>query len=185
MRKGLRSNRHRGRIAQHRRRLWALAAGADKVAINTAAVNNLSLVGEIAKRFGSQCIVGSVEAKHQPDGSWQAYIDNGREPAGLNVLDWVLELEAAGVGEILLTSVDRDGTRRGFDVELFTTVNDATSRPLILSGGYGEPKHLRALHETGQCPSAIAVASAFHYGKTSPADLTRHTEELISAELAA
>ena len=93
----------------------ALSAGADKVAINTGAVNNLSLVSEIANRFGSQCIIGSIEAKRQPGGSWQAYIDNGREPTGLDILEWAQKLETAGVGELLLTSVDQDGTRRGFD----------------------------------------------------------------------
>lgn len=163
----------------------ALSAGADKVAINTAAVNNLSLVSEIAERFGSQCIVGSIEAKRQADDTWQVYIDNGREPTGLNVLEWVLELEAAGVGEILLTSVDRDGTRRGFDVDLFTSVNAATSRPVILSGGYGEPGHLQALDESGQRPSAIAVASVLHYNKTNPTELVQLVEDLANTDMAA
>ncbi|MEM1198084.1 MAG: imidazole glycerol phosphate synthase cyclase subunit [Pseudomonadota bacterium] len=163
----------------------ALLAGADKVAINTAAVNNLSLVSQVAGRFGSQCIVGSIEAKRQSDGSWQAYVDNGREPTGLNVLDWVRELEAAGVGEILLTSVDQDGTKRGFDVELFAAVNAITTRPLILSGGYGAPEHLRALSACSQLPNAIAVGSVLHYNRATPADLIALAEGLEGVALAA
>ena len=163
----------------------ALLAGADKVAINTGAVNNLSLVSDVANRFGSQCIIGSIEAKRQADGAWQAYVDNGREPTGLDVLDWVQKLEAAGVGEILLTSVDQDGTRRGFDLDLLASVNAATSRPVILSGGYGDPKHLNALGQGGQKPSAIAVASAFHYKQTSPAELIELTADLGNTAMAA
>ena len=163
----------------------ALRAGADKVAINTAAVTDLSLVSDVANRFGSQCIIGSIEAKRQDNRTWQAYIDNGREPTGLDVLDWVRQLEAAGVGEILLTSIDQDGTRRGFDCELAAAVNAVISRPLILSGGYGEPKHLRALTRCNTVPSAIAVASALHYEKTNPVELKRHSAEFHSADIAA
>ncbi len=163
----------------------ALMAGADKVAINTAAVHNLSLISQVAGRFGSQCIVGSIEAKRQNDGSWQAYVDNGREPTGLDVLEWVRELEAAGVGEILLTSVDQDGTKRGFDVDLFAAVNEITSRPLILSGGYGDPDHLQALSSTGQLPNAIAVGSVLHYNKATPSDLISLADGLERMAIAA
>lgn len=163
----------------------ALAAGADKVAINTGAVKNLSLVSDVASRFGSQCIVGSVEAKRQTDGSWQAYIDNGREPTGFDVLDWVQKLEAAGVGEILLTSIDQDGTRRGFDVDLFNAVYATTSCPLILSGGFGEPKHLRTFSSPETSPDAIAVASAFHYQKLSPIEVIQRTEDFARTDIAA
>ncbi len=163
----------------------ALAAGADKVAINTGAVKNLSLVGEIASRFGSQCIVGSVEAKRQVDGLWQAYVDNGREPTGLDVLDWIQMLEAAGVGEILLTSVDQEGTRQGFDLDLLTAANSVTSCPVILSGGYGNPGHLNALIRSGHLPGAVAVASVLHYGQASPAELIEHTANPAIADAAA
>ncbi len=163
----------------------ALSAGADKVAINTGAVNNISLVSEIANRFGSQCIIGSIEAKRQPDGSWQAYIDNGREPTGLDVVEWVQKLETAGVGELLLTSVDQDGTRRGFDNDLCATISTATSRPIILSGGYGKPDHLASLAASGQLPSAIAIASSFHYQQISPTELIQCTANLDSTALAA
>lgn len=163
----------------------ALAAGADKVAVNTGAVKNLSFVSAVASRFGSQCIVGSVEAKRQPDGSWKAYVDNGREPTGHNVVDWVEELEAAGVGEILLTSIDQDGTRSGFDLKLFRSVYSVTSCPVILSGGYGEHKHLHDLHECGQSPDAIAVASALHYKQESPEELIRCARMITDADIAA
>lgn len=163
----------------------ALFAGADKVAINTAAVKNLPLITEIANRFGSQCVIGSIEAKQQSDGSWQAYVDNGREPAGLDVLEWVQQLEAAGAGEILLTSVDRDGTCRGFDLELLTAVTAVTTRPLILSGGYGRAEHLQALSDCPELPGAIAVASAFHYNQATPREIVRTAESLGQMETAA
>lgn len=150
----------------------ALSAGADKVVINTGAVRNIRLITEIASRFGSQCIIGSIEAKRQATGRWEAYVDNGREPTGLDVLDWTARLEDAGVGEILLTSVDKEGTRRGFDVELIEMVNDITSRPVIVSGGYGEPKHLASLFDR-VTPSAVAFASVLHYKQTTPSDLIR------------
>lgn len=163
----------------------ALAAGADKVAINTGAVNNPSLISEIASRFGSQCVIGSVEAKRQPDGSWQAYIDGGREPTGHNVVDWVQTLEAAGVGEILLTSVDQDGTRKGFDGNLLGSVYSTISCPVTLSGGYGEQAHLGDLFEWGHPPDAIAVGSVFHYKQESPADLVQLTRSLSNVDMAA
>ena len=148
----------------------ALDAGADKVAINTGAVRDISLITNIANRFGSQCIIGSIEAKRKEPGHWEAYIDNGREPTGLNVVEWTKRLEDAGVGELLVTSVDQEGTRRGFDLQLVELINSNTTRPVIFSGGYGEPKHLRTLLEH-QAPSAIAFASVLHYNQAAPADL--------------
>ena len=132
----------------------ALNVGADKVIINTGAVRNLGLVADIAARFGSQCIVGSIEAKRS-QGGWEAYIENGREPTGLEVVEWAQKLEAAGVGEILLTSVDQEGTKRGFDTDLVRAVQEATRRPIIVSGGYGRPTHLNELLST-VIPSGIA-----------------------------
>lgn len=143
----------------------ALGAGADKVVINTGAVRNIKLIEEIAQRFGAQCIVGSIEAKRR-DGAWKAYIDNGREPTDLDVCQWARTLEAAGAGEILLTSVDQEGTGRGFDVELAEKVNEAISRPLIVSGGYGKPAHLQALLARTD-PSAVAFASVLHYQRAN------------------
>lgn len=155
----------------------ALSAGADKVAINTGAVRNIGLITEIANRFGSQCIIGSIEAKKQPAGHWEAYVDNGREPTGLNVVDWTRRLEDAGVGEILLTSVDKEGTKRGFDLDLIKAVDTKTSRPVILSGGYGEPKHLEQLVQH-EMPSAVAIASALHYKTATPRELVDLADSL-------
>ena len=162
----------------------ALAAGADKVAINTGAVQNLELITEIANRYGSQCIIGSIEAKRQTAGNWDAYTDNGREPTGLDVLDWVKQLENAGVGEILLTSVDQEGTKRGFELDLLQEVQAITTRPVIISGGYGEPEHLESLLKTIR-PSAAAFASVFHYNMAKPSDLDTIVSAPISKELAA
>ena len=158
----------------------ALSAGADKVAINTGAVRNIGLITEIANRFGSQCIIGSIEAKKQAGGNWEAYVDNGREPTGLDVLDWTRQLEDAGVGEILLTSVDKEGTKRGFDLDLIKAVNRATSRPVIFSGGYGEPKHLESLVQR-ETPSAAAFASALHYKLATPSELVELADGLTGA----
>ena len=149
----------------------ALGAGADKIVINTGAVQNIKLIEKVALKYGSQCLVGSIEAKRQGAG-WKAYIDNGREPTSLEVVDWARSLEAAGCGEILLTSVDQEGTCRGFDVELIRQVNDSVSRPVIVSGGYGQPQHVKDLLFATQ-PSAIAFASVLHYERSSIEDLRK------------
>ena len=143
--------------------------GADKVVVNTGAVRDIRLVETVASRFGSQCLVGSIEAKRR-DGGWRAYVDNGREPTGLDAVDWARRLESAGAGEILVTSVDREGTGRGFDVDLVAAVQDATTCPVIVSGGYGAPGHVASLLDR-VAPSAVAFASALHYRRASVADL--------------
>ncbi|WP_341235819.1 imidazole glycerol phosphate synthase cyclase subunit [uncultured Sulfitobacter sp.] len=147
----------------------ALNAGADKVIINTGAVHDINLISDVAARFGSQCIVGSIEAK-KIDTHWEAYIDNGREVTGLDVVDWAQTLEKAGVGELMITSVDKEGTQRGFDVPLVAAVQEVTRRPIIVSGGYGQPKHLDALLAKVR-PSAIAVAAVLHYKKQDMAEI--------------
>ena len=147
----------------------ALGAGADKVVINTGAVQNINLIEQVAHKFGSQCLVGSIEAKRQPSG-WCAYIDNGREPTNLDVVNWAYTLQEAGCGEILLTSIDQEGTGRGLDVDLIETVNNAVNRPVILSGGYGKPEHLSTLLSRIK-PSAVAFAATLHYGRSSVDDL--------------
>ncbi|WP_353628708.1 imidazole glycerol phosphate synthase cyclase subunit (plasmid) [Sulfitobacter sp. TCYB15] len=147
----------------------ALNAGADKVIINTGAVHDINLISDVAARFGSQCIVGSIEAK-KIDTRWEAYIDNGREVTGLDVVDWAQTLEKAGVGELMITSVDKEGTQRGFDVQLVAAVQEVTRRPIIVSGGYGQPKHLDALLAKVR-PSGIAVAAALHYKKQEVAEI--------------
>jgi cyclase len=147
----------------------ALGAGADKVVINTGAVRNIKLIEQVAHKFGSQCLVGSIEAKREANG-WNAYIDNGREPTGLDVVAWARTLQEAGCGEILLTSIDQEGTSRGFDVELVDQVNAAVNRPIIVSGGYGKPDHLKILLARVKA-SAVAFASVLHYQRSSIEDL--------------
>ncbi len=143
----------------------ALNSGADKVIINTGAVHNLAFIEEIASKYGSQCVVGSVQAKRKGS-NWFAYINNGREPTCLLADEWAKALQEAGAGEIMLTSVDQEGTRKGFDVALIQKINEEASQPIIVSGGYGSPKHAEYLLERTK-PSAIAFASVLHYKKES------------------
>lgn len=147
----------------------ALAAGADKVAVNSALVSDPTLAEKIASIYGSQCLVGSIEAKRRGDG-WEAYINNGREPTGLNVVEWAQELEKRGVGELLVTSVDQEGTQRGFDLELYSAIEKAVRVPVIASGGAGKLEHLQKLDALTQL-QGIAVASLLHYGKATVAQL--------------
>ena len=121
----------------------ALSSGADKVAINTQAVKDPKFIQRAAKIFGSQCIVSSVEAKRTAYQTWEAYIDNGREPTGLDVITWVKKLEVLGAGEIMVTSIDSEGVKRGFDLELNMAVSKAVSLPVIASGGAGKISHVR------------------------------------------
>ena len=141
----------------------ALDAGADKVVINTACVRNINLVSKVANKYGSQCLIGSIEAKFNND-TWYAYIDNGREPTSHKVLDWSKTLEDNGIGELLITSVDQEGTQRGFDIKLIEEVDKSTSCPIIVSGGFGKKDHIKKLLSKVE-PSGIAVASGLHYHK--------------------
>lgn len=141
-----------------------LRSGADKVAINTAATRRPDLLREAAQVFGSQCIVLSIEAKRVGAGKWEAYTDNGREETGLDVVDWARQAVELGVGEILLTSVDQEGTRSGFDLDLVKTVASAVPMtPLIASGGMGKLDEMRDAVDGGA--SAIAIADMLHYGR--------------------
>jgi len=140
-----------------------LRAGADKVAINTAAVRNPSLITEAARIFGSQCIVVEVQAKHQPDGHWEAYVDNGRERTGMNAVEWVKRAVDLGAGEILLTSVDREGTRKGYDTELIAAIGPLTPVPVIACGGAGNAEHVVEAVRSGA--DAVAVADLLHYNR--------------------
>lgn len=150
-----------------------LRAGADKIAVNTAALQRPELVDGISRAFGSQCMVLSVQAKEIRKGHWEAYGDLGREHSGRDVLEWVREGEARGAGEILLTSVDRDGTANGFDLDLIRAVTDTVSIPVIASGGLGTADHLaRAVLEGGA--DAVSVAYALHFGKVTVALLRSH-----------
>ncbi len=139
----------------------ALRAGADKIAINTAAVKDPNFLTKASKTFGSQSIVSSIDAKKN-DNYWEVYIDNGREPTGLDVLDWVKKVQDLGAGEIMLTSVDMEGTKKGFDIELNKLVSEICSIPIISSGGAGNTNDiLRLFKETNV--DAAAVASILHY----------------------
>jgi cyclase len=149
-----------------------LRAGADKVAINTAAVRRPELITDIAKRFGSQCMVLSVEAKRSAGGRWEAYTDNGREHTGLDVLAWVQRGVELGAGEILLTSVDQEGTKKGFDIDLVRAVSQSVSIPVIASGGMGDLGHLSQVIEHGKA-DAVALASVLHYKVLSLKDVRK------------
>lgn len=139
-----------------------LRAGADKVSLNTAALERPAVISEAALRFGSQCIVVAVDAKRQ-NGSWEVYTHGGRKPAGRDAVEWAREAEKLGAGEILLTSMDRDGTQDGYDLELTRAVALAVSVPVIASGGAGTLEHLREGLVEGKADAALA-ASIFHFG---------------------
>ena len=139
-----------------------LRNGADKLAINTAAVARPSLITEVSRRFGSQCMVLSIEAKRAPGGGWEAYTDNGRNHTGLDVVEWARRGQDLGCGEILLTSVDQEGTRRGFDIALCRAVSDAVTVPVIVSGGMGAVDHLVEVVEEGHA-DAVAMADVLHH----------------------
>lgn len=139
-----------------------LRSGADKVAVNTAAVANPNLIKDIARQFGSQCMVLSIEAVKKGHKNWEVYTDNGREPTKMNVIEWVKKGVDLGAGEILLTSVDREGTREGFDVELAKAVTKEVSVPVIISGGMGKANDLIDVVQDG-CADAVAMADILHY----------------------
>jgi len=139
-----------------------LNAGADKVSINTAAVQNPALVAEASGIVGNQCIVVAIDAKRK-GGGWEVYTHGGRKPTGLDAVDWARRMQAAGAGEILLTSMDRDGTRDGFDLELTRAVAEAVGVPVIASGGVGGKQHLAAGVLDGKA-DAVLAASVFHFG---------------------
>jgi cyclase len=149
-----------------------LNAGADKVSINTAAVQNPELVREASGIVGCQCIVVAIDAKRS-GGAWQVYTHGGRKPTGLDAVDWARRMQAAGAGEILLTSMDRDGTRDGFDLDLTRSVCDAVGVPVIASGGVGTPEHLAEGVLEGHA-DAVLAASVFHFGDFTVREAKAH-----------
>jgi cyclase len=153
-----------------------LRCGADKVAINTAAVADPDLISRVSKRFGRQCMVLSIEAKQQPDGRWEAYTDNGRERTGLDVVEWAQRAVELGAGEILLTSVDREGTGKGFDLKLIRAVSTVVPVPVIASGGMGSVEHLVDAVHSGRA-DAIAMADIIHYEKSDLLTIRRGAVE--------
>lgn len=147
-----------------------LRAGADKVAVNTALVNNPQLITQIVNRFGSQCLVLSIDAKLTSTDKWEVLTESGRERTGLDALDWAIKGAELGVGEILLTSVDREGTRQGFDMNLIRLISESVSVPVIASGGLGSTyDFVSVIKET--TVDAIAIADAFHYRRLSVNDI--------------
>ncbi len=150
-----------------------LQAGADKVSINTAAVKNPQLVAEAAKRFGSQCIVVAIDAKQVGPNRWEVFTHGGRRPTGLDAVEWAARMERLGAGEILLTSMDRDGTKKGFDLELTRAVSERVSIPVIASGGVGSLEHLAEGILEGKA-DAVLAASIFHFGEYTIGEAKRY-----------
>jgi cyclase len=154
-----------------------LRAGADKVSINTAAVARPKFVAEAAERFGTQCVVVAIDARRRvaddPSRGWEVFTHGGRTPTGLDALDWAARMDEAGAGEILLTSMDRDGTRLGYDLELTRAVVDRVTVPVVASGGAGSLDDLVAGLETGGASAAL-VASLFHYGEHTVREAKEH-----------
>jgi cyclase len=143
-----------------------LRSGADKVAINTAAVANPALITQLAEKFGSQCVVLSIEAKNNSNGHWEVLTENGRERSGLDVVEWAIQGCSNGAGEILLTSVDMEGTKKGFDNELLKAVSSQVEIPVIASGGMGKLSDAVDAIEKGEA-NAVAMADILHYGKAT------------------
>lgn len=154
-----------------------LRAGADKVSVNTAAIKNPGLISEASGRFGSQCVVVAIDAKKRDDGTgWDVYINGGRVNTGKDAVKWAIEAEKLGAGEILLTSIDRDGTKKGYDLELTRTVAENTGIPVIASGGAGNMAHFLEVLTVGKA-DAVLAASLFHYRDMAITDLKRFLRE--------
>jgi len=152
-----------------------LKAGADKTSVNTAAIQNPDLVRAGAERFGSQCIVVAIDAKRLGE-RWQVYTHGGRRPTGLDAVDWARKVEKLGAGEILLTSMDADGTKAGYDVELTRAISDAVHIPVIASGGAGKLEHMAEVLTAGKA-DAVLAASVFHFGEYKIPDVKLFLKE--------
>lgn len=156
-----------------------LNAGADKVAINSAAIHNPEFVGEAAQRFGSQCIVVAIDAKqvrHGDEPRWEIFTHGGRKPTGINAIEWAKKMTALGAGEILLTSMDRDGTKNGFDLDLTSRISDSVPVPVIASGGVGQLQHLVDGIIEGRA-DAVLAASIFHFGEHTVPEAKQYMAE--------
>lgn len=147
-----------------------LRAGADKVSVNSSAVRNPALISEAAERFGSQCVVCAIDARRKPDGEFEVYLDGGRTPTGIDAVEWAKKAASLGAGEILLTSMDCDGQKSGYDIELTRLVSDAVGVPVIASGGAGKKEHFYDALTVGGADAALA-ASLFHFKELSISEL--------------
>ncbi len=153
-----------------------LLAGADKVSINTAAVNNSDIISKGAEKFGSQCIVVAIDARNVAENKWEVYTHGGRTPTGLDAVEWAKKAVQLGAGEILLTSMDRDGTKAGYDVKLTLAISQNVNVPVIASGGAGTPLHLYEVLSEGGA-DAVLAASIFHYDEYKICDVKRYLKE--------
>lgn len=147
-----------------------LREGADKISVNSAAIMNPDLISDAADKFGSQCVVVAIDAKRQPEGGWHIYKNGGRVDMGIDAVEWAIKAASLGAGEILLTSMDADGTKAGFDIELTRTISENVSIPVIASGGAGSKEHFRDVLTDGAADAALA-ASLFHYKELEIQDL--------------
>lgn len=152
-----------------------LRAGADKISVNSAAVRDKTLISRAADKFGSQCVVVAIDAKTRPDGSFEVVINGGRIWTGIDAVEWAKEVEALGAGEILLTSMDGDGTKAGFDLPMTKAVTDAVNIPVIASGGCGCLEHFAEVFEKTDCDAALA-ASLFHFGELTVPQVKEYLE---------
>ena len=149
-----------------------LRAGADKIALNTAAINRPELIREIAQKYGAQCVVVSIEAKCTAIGKWEAFTEAGREPSGRDAVEWAKYASELGAGELLVTSIDQEGTGKGFDNKLVKAISDSVSIPVIASGGYGELKHVSEVVHSGA--NALAIAGSLHYDKITMPEIRKY-----------
>lgn len=153
-----------------------LSCGADKISVNSAAIRNPELITEAAMRFGSQCVVLAVDARRNEQGRWDVYLNGGRVKTDLDALDWIVQAEKLGAGEVLLTSMDKDGTKSGYDLPLTKQVAEAVNIPVIASGGAGNMEHFYDVLTEGKADAALA-ASLFHYGELHMTDLKKYLAE--------
>ena len=153
-----------------------LRAGADKISVNSAAVRNPDLINEAAYKFGSQCVVCAIDAKNNGEGSWEVYLNGGRIPTGIDAVEWAVEAEKRGAGEILLTSMDCDGQKNGYDIELTRAISERVGIPVIASGGAGKAEHFYDAFTVGKA-DAVLAASLFHFNELPIPELKNYLAE--------
>lgn len=153
-----------------------LSAGADKVSLNSAAIRDPDIVKESSRKYGSQCIVVAIDARRKSNNDWEVYINGGRIPTGINAVEWAAKIENLGAGEILLTSMDKDGTKDGYDLELIQSITNTVNIPVIASGGAGKLEHFYEAIQAGA--DAVLAASLFHYGELRISQVKKYLEEV-------